>query len=165
MKPLLAILLVAGLIQNAPTLAQSSAATTSAPSPLLGSWAVDVSRLPIPPEARPKRVTIAFKEAGNGKWTMQVDIVDASGSETRVEGTYALDGSTVPLQGTIEADVGAIKKPESNVLVLALGKGGMPASTRIYTVNPDGKSMIETAVNTAGNGLPMMRTNYFSRVE
>jgi hypothetical protein len=164
MKTLFAALLVAGMIHAAPSLAESPAAN-SARSPLLGRWAVDVARLPMPPQARPKGVTIAFDEAAGGKWTMQVEIVDAGGAHNKVEGTYALDGSTIPIQGSIEADVGAMRKPESNVLIVALGKGGMPASTRIYTVNPDGKSMIETAVNMAGNGLPMMRTNYFNRVQ
>src|SRR5256885_11244196 len=58
MRSLLAILLFAAAIQGAPAAAQSSA------SPLLGSWAVDVSRLPLPPEARPKSVTFRFSEAG-----------------------------------------------------------------------------------------------------
>ncbi|MEP7044929.1 MAG: hypothetical protein ABI843_17835 [Dokdonella sp.] len=165
MKTLFTLLLVAGVIHSAPALANPLPPATSVPSPLLGSWSVDVTRLPVPAEARPTRVTITFSDSGGGKWSMQVAIVDAGGSQSTVQGTYTLDGSTVPIQGTIEADVGAMKKPESNVLVLALGKGGGPASTRIYTVNPDGESMIETAVNTAGNGLPMMRTNYFSRVK
>ncbi|TCV96400.1 hypothetical protein EC912_102751 [Luteibacter rhizovicinus] len=41
MKALFAILLIAGAIQSVPALARSS--TTS---PLVGSWTVDVSRLP-----------------------------------------------------------------------------------------------------------------------
>lgn len=165
MKTLLASLFIACALQLPPALAESPASHATAPSSLLGTWAVDITRLPMPPDARPKRVTIEFSDARNGKWTMRVDIVDAGGSETSVAGTYARDGSTVAIQGSIEADVGAMKQPEPNVLVLALGKGGGPASTRIYTVNPDGTHMIETAVNTAANGLPMIRTNYFSRIQ
>ena len=48
MKTLFAILLAAGAMQSAPALAEPSSAKASAPSPLLGSWAVDISRLPIP---------------------------------------------------------------------------------------------------------------------
>jgi len=164
LKTLFVILLViAGAIESAPTFADPSSAKTSAPSPLLGTWAVDVARLPIPPAARPKSVTIKFSDAGSGKWTMNVDIVDAGGSKISVDGTYALDGTAAPGHGsTIEADTGAIKLPAPNVLVLGLGKDGMPASTRIYTVAADGKSMIETAVNF--DGVPVMRTNYFTRV-
>lgn len=163
MKALFAVLLAAGAIQSAAAVAQSPAAKASAPSPLLGTWAVDVSRLPMPPEARPKSVTIAFSDAGGEKWKIDVNIVNTAGPTINAYGTYPLDGTAVPSQGsTIEADTGAVRMPAPNVLVMGLGKGSMPASTRIYTVSADGKSMIETAVNH--NGVPVMRTNYFTRV-
>jgi hypothetical protein len=163
LKTLFAVLLAAGAIQGAPALAQPPAAKASAPSPLLGTWTVDVSRLPMPPEARPKSVTVAFSDAGGEKWKIDVNIVNVDGPAIHAYGTYPLDGTAMPGQGsTIEADTGAIRLPAPNVLVLGLGKGGMPASTRIYTVSADGKSMIETAVNH--NGVPVMRTNYFTRV-
>jgi hypothetical protein len=66
---------------------------------LIGSWAVDVSRLPIPPEARPKSVTITFGDAGDGKWMTQVDIVDASGAKSHSVSTHALDGTAAPIEG------------------------------------------------------------------
>jgi len=160
MKVLFAILLlIAVLIQNAPALAKPSNA-----SPLIGSWAVDVSRLPIPPEARPKRVTITFGDAGNGKWKTQVDIVDGGGTKSHAEATAALDGTAAPVKDSPEADVTAVKMPAPNVLVMQLGKGGMPASTRVYTVAADGKSMIEIAAFFGDGGVPVMRTNYFTRV-
>lgn len=163
MKTFVAILLAIGAIQGTATAAQSSNAKASAPSPLLGTWAVDVARLPMPPEARPKSVTIAFADAGDAKWKVDVDIVDAGGSKINAYGTYALDGTAAPGQGsTIEADIGAIRMPAPNVLILGLGKGGMPASTRIYTVAADGKSMVETSVSF--NEVPVMRTFHFTRV-
>jgi hypothetical protein len=158
MKSFLAIVLIAGAVHNAPALAQSSIR-----SPLLGSWAVDVSRLPIPPEARPRSVTITFSDAGSGKLTTHVDIVDAGGAESHAIGTTTLDGKAASVTGS-EADTAATKMPAPNVLVMALGKGGMPASTRIYTVAEDGKSLVETAAYTGDSGLPVMRTNYFTRV-
>lgn len=160
MKALFAILLLtAVLIQDAPALARPSNA-----SALIGSWAVDVSRLPIPPEARPKRVTITFGDAGNGKWATQVDIVDAGGTKSHAEATASLDGMAAPVKDSPEADITAVKMPAPNVLVMQLGKGGMPASTRVYTVAADGKSMIEIAAYFGDGGVPVMRTNYFTRV-
>jgi hypothetical protein len=161
MKVFFAIFLFAGAIQSTPAFAQSSPA-----SPLLGSWGVDVSRLPMPPGARPKSVTITFSEAGDGKWSTRVDILGGDGSERHITSTYAPDGIAVPVQGdTAEADIGAVKIPASNVMVVALGKGAMPASTRVYTVAADGKSMIETAAYTGDEGKPVMRTNYFTRIK
>lgn len=159
MKALHAILLVAGVIQTMPALAQSSTA-----SPLLGSWAVDVTRLSIPAAARPKSVTITFSDSGGGKWTTHVDIVDASGSASHAVSHAALDGTVAPVKNSIEADTVALKLPTPNVLVMDLVKKGIPASTRVYTVAADGKTLTETAAYAGGDGLPMMRTNYFTRV-
>jgi hypothetical protein len=133
-------------------------------SPLIGRWAVDISRLPIPPEARPKSVTIAFDEASADRWTMRVDIVDGTGHQTDASATYTLDGKQIVVSGSPEADAGAAKMPTPDVFVLALSKGGVGASTRIYSAAPDGKNMVESAVYFGQDGKPIMRTNYFSRV-
>ena len=72
--------------------------------------------------------------------------------------------SSAPVTGSPEADIAAMKQPQPDVLVVALGKGGIPASTRIYAAAADGKTMVETAVYFGSDGLPIMRTNYFTRV-
>ena len=146
-------------------LASPAVAQAPASSPLLGAWAVDVARLPVPPEARPKSVTMTFSDAGAGKWRTDVDILAGDGSERRMFSTYAPDGTPAPIIGDqMEADRSAVKLPEPGVMVLALTKGGTPASTRIYAVGPDAKTMVETAVYFDDKGNPIMRTNYFNRV-
>lgn len=159
MRSLSAIAVAAGLAAATPALAQQFA-----PSPLLGSWAVEVERLPIPPEARPKSVTFTFAEAGDGRWNSEVQIVDGSGASTKGISTYALNGVPAEVQGSPEADTVAVRLPAPSVLVMALAKGGVPGSTRVYAVAPDGKSMVETAVYFTKEGSPVMRTNYFRRV-
>jgi hypothetical protein len=160
MKILVAILLAAFSMQGASVLARSPST-----SPLIGSWAVDVSRLPIPPQARPKSVTITFADAGDA-WTTTVDIVDGGRTESHAVGTATLNGKPTPVTGSTEADIAAVEMPVPNVLVMSLGKGGIPASTRIYAVAADGKTMIETVVYFWDHGqpIPEMRTNYFRRV-
>ncbi|PXV61833.1 hypothetical protein SAMN04487785_1033 [Dyella jiangningensis] len=160
MKALMAMLLFAASVQ-----ASSARAEAATPSPLWGQWAVDVSRLPMPPQARPKSVTLTFSDAGPGKLTTQVDIVDAGGAKTHSVGTNPLDGTPVPVKDNIEADSAAMSMPAPNVLVMALGRNGGPASTRIFTVAKDGKSMVEMSAFTGDNGLPAMRTHYFTRVK
>jgi hypothetical protein len=133
-------------------------------SPLVGSWSVDIARLPIPPEARPKSVTITFNDPGDGKWATQVEVVGADGSKSHAEGIATLDGTAAPVKGNFEADVAAVKLPAPNVLVMMLSRAGVPASTRIYTVAVDGESMVETAAYFEKDGSPVMRTNYFTRM-
>ena len=160
MKNFAALLLLAGLAQHRPAVASSSPA-----SPLLGTWTVDVARLPVPPAARPKRVTITFSDAGGGKWTTKVDIFGGDGSQRHMSSTYLLDGTASPIEGdTTEADVGAVKLPLANVMVMQLSRRGIPASTRVYTVSADRETMIETAAYVGEGGKPVFRTNYFSRL-
>ncbi|GAB2501778.1 hypothetical protein GCM10027084_15130 [Pseudoxanthomonas sangjuensis] len=161
MKALFAtMLLLAGMTRLAP----AAAAQPVAVSPLLGSWSVDVSRLPVPPEARPKSVVITFRDVGGGNWEAQVDIAGNDGTKRHSEGTAALDGAPVPVRESDEADIFALQLPAPNVLVMHLGKGGIPASTRIYTVAADGTTMIETVAYFDRDGKPVLRTNHFTRV-
>lgn len=152
-------LAAAALLCAAPASAQSAA-----PSPLLGSWAVDISRLPIPPEARPKSVTISFSDVGGGKWRTNVDIVAPDGSASHAVSTYTLDGAPAAVTDSPEADMVGMRAPTPDVLVMVLSKGGIPGSTRVYSLTPDRNAMIETAAYFTDDGKPVMRTNYFTRV-
>lgn len=69
-----------------------------------------------------------------------------------------------PVKDSPEANSAALNLPAPNVLVMALQEDSTLVSTRIYSVLPDGRELIETAVYPGKNGLPVMRTNYFTRV-
>ena len=153
------------LLTMALTMAGPVAARTVGPSPLLGSWAVEVEKLPIPPEARPKSVTLTFTQSADQRWSTRVVIIGGDGSERRMSSSYTTDGTPVKIDGdTQEADTAAVRLPTPDVLILALGKGGIPASTRIYALAPGGNEMIETAVYFGDDGKPVMRTNHFTRI-
>jgi hypothetical protein len=157
MKTLLAFAFASTLVLSEPSQAASQ------PDPLVGRWSLDTSRMPIPAEARPKRVTITLEEAGTNRLSMDVAIVYADGAEVHSKGTASLDGTPIAVEGSPEADAAAMKRPEPRVLVLGLSKGGVPASTRVYTVTPDGKSITETMSALGPDGQPTLRTNYFTK--
>jgi hypothetical protein len=131
---------------------------------LVGSWAVDTSRLPMPPNARPKSVTITFSEEGTDRLKTRVEVVDPAGARLDAEGVTPLDGSPTPVKSNFEADVSATTMPRPEVLIMQLAKNGSPASTRIYAVSADGNSMIETVAYFRPDGQPALRKNHFSRV-
>jgi hypothetical protein len=133
-------------------------------SPLLGSWSLDTSRMHMPPEQRPKSVIFTFSNASDNKWTTHVDIAYAAGNEVHSSGTGALDGTPSAVKDSPEADSAAAKLPAPDVLVMALLKHGVLVSTRIYAVLPDKRSLVETAVYPGKDGVPVMKTNYFTRV-
>ena len=153
------MLLAAATMHGAPAFAETPSA-----SPLLGSWAVDTTRLTMPPEARPKSVTIIYSDVGGGKWKTNVEVVLPDGKTVGATSTYVPDGSPVPVEGHFEADTAATRLPEPGVMVTALARGGVPGSMRTYTVSADGKAMTETVVYFKAGGIPAMRTNHFNRV-
>ena len=71
MNVMLAALLSAALA-TAPAPASAAA---PADSPLVGQWLLDVDSLPMPPEARPKRVDLVFAATPDGRWNERVRIV------------------------------------------------------------------------------------------
>lgn len=139
-------------------------AQTVANSPLAGTWAVDVSRLHLPPQARPRSVTVSFAQPDGARWATRVEVVDGGGNSLVAEGSTLLDGTPAPVSGNLEADLSATTLPAPGVLVMQLSKGGVPGSTRIYTASADGQRMTETAAYFTDDGRPVVRTHHFSRV-
>jgi len=142
----------------------SIASEQAANASILGTWAVDTSKLPMPMEARPKRVTLSFSVAGPGLLSTVVEVIDPTGNRLVAAGDTPLDGTPTPVKSNFEADASATTMPRPDVLIMQLGKDGHPTSTRIYTLNADGASMIETVATFGPNSQPVLRQNYFSRV-
>ena len=142
---------------------QAAHTTASNEFPLVGSWVLDVSRMPA--EERPQRVTMNFRVSQDLKWTTLVEIVAPDGSSRQAESTAALDGVSVPVTGNMEfIDTVTLRQPAPETLVMTLGKNGAPLSTRVYTVAKDRQSMTETII-WAGNTLPKLETNHFDRTD
>lgn len=132
-------------------------------TPLIGTWSLDVSR--IPPEERPREVTIDFSEATKGAWTTKVRIVAPDGGVMQAESTAAFDGKAVPVSGNMPfIDSVSLRHPSPGTLVMTLSKDGAPVSTRVYTVVNSGRSMTETII-WAGQNVPKLETTYFNRVD
>ena len=117
------------------------------------------------PNARPRSVTITFSEAGANRLKTKVEVIDPTGARLEAEGVTPMDGSPTSVKSNFEADVSATLMPRPEVLIMQLGKNGAPASTRIYAVGVDGNSMIETVAYFSADGQPVLRKNYFSRVQ
>ncbi len=158
MKTIFVASLVAAVLHIAPT--HAGPATES---PLVGHWTLDVATLPMPPEARPKSVSLDFGDAPDGKWNTRVEIVEQSGNKMHGESTLSLDGTPGQATGNYWVDVVAAKMPAPNVLVMQFVYQGIPRSTRVYSVSPDGKVLTETEAYAKEDGTPMLRTAFFNR--
>jgi len=147
--PIVAAFSALGLIvAAAPSVQQAMVEPTAATAPattatLAGRWSLDVAA--IPAEERPQRVTIAFAQEADGRWTSAVEIVDADAGRREGRSTAATDGVPVPISGNLGfADSVSLRQPATNMLVMSLRKNGAPVSTRVYALAKDGRSMTET---------------------
>lgn len=162
---LIGLSLAVGLAACASPAPPAQAAQAADPAPALaGAWAVDISRLPMPPAARPKSVTITFTPEGPDRLRARVEVVDPTGARLEAEGVTPLDGTPTAVPSNFEADVSATTMPRPEVLIMQLAKNGRPASTRIYAVGADNRSMIETVAYFDAEGRPVLRRNHFSRL-
>jgi hypothetical protein len=159
MKTLFAALLASLVLHVAPL----SAASTP-PSPLVGRWALDIASLPMPPDARPRGVTLAFSQPDANTWTTHIEIVDPNGGKMDSGATLSLDGTPGKVTGSYWADVATAKMPAPNVVVIQLAYQGTPSSTRIYSVSGDGATLTETKAFFSKDGQPMLQTTTFKRV-
>ena len=159
---LLGLAVVSGDTRPAQVETQHAPAAMAWASPLAGRWSLDISR--IPAEERPQSVTIEFAVSSDGKWTTHVEIVDPDGTTRYANSTARPDGVPVPVTGNMAfIDAGSLRQPEANTLVMTLGKGGNPVSTRVYTVSDDHKTMTETII-WPGSEIPRLETTFFNRV-
>jgi hypothetical protein len=134
-------------------------------SPFLGTWELDLSRMPANYGPPPRRVLYTFEDAGAGQWRTTVDITAPDGSVRHMAVRYARNGSASAGEGDLsEADSAAINQPASNVLVMSLSKNKMLGSVRVYAVSSAGKEMTESAAAADASGAPFVRNFHFRRL-
>jgi hypothetical protein len=122
---------------------------------LVGTWKVDLARLQHPNP--PKSVTLTLEEAKGGAYHVTVAIEAPDGSTSKSESTCKPDGSATRVVGSEDLDVVSMTMPSRRILVVGGGIAGHPATTRVFSLSDDGKSMIETAIRHLPDGTPYTR--------
>ncbi len=156
---------IAGLSSQAAAQPEAVESVATAPSPFMGQWELDVTRMPSTYGPPPKQVIYSFQADGEGKWRMVVDVTGQDGSVRHMAASFRPDGTMATSEGeTSEADSVAVMTPASNVLVLNIGKAKMLGSVRVYIVSPNGTEMTESAAAVNGNGEPFVRNFHYKRL-
>jgi hypothetical protein len=130
---------------------------------LLGTWNVDVSKLNTPNP--PASVTMVLAEAGDGSYTMSVDIVTRDGKTIHAGSPFKPDGSLFAVSGSNELDVATFAMPNLKSLVMGAALGGQPSHTRVWTLSDDGSYMTETIVGHVDGKTPHIRTATWKRAK
>jgi len=150
----------------ATTASGDPARIAEAQSPLLGTWVLNLTRMPDANGVLPRRVTYGFADVGQGVWEGTVDIVAPDGSVRHMVSRYPRDGRAVKIEGDqLEADSVAVTTPAPNILVMGLAKDNRPGSTRVYSVSANGMELTESAVSVGDDGMPLVRTFHFTRMQ
>lgn len=156
---------LAALLLPAVLLIAGAAPAQPETSPFLGSWELDLSRMPDNYGPPPKRVTFTFKDVGAGQWRTEIDIVAPDGGVRHSAIQYRRDGRIAAGEGDLrEADSAAFSAPAPNVLVMNLAKDRHQGAVRVYTISADGREMTESAANVDDTGAPFVRSFHFKRV-
>ena len=96
---------IAGLASEAIAQPERVRSEAAAPSPFMGRWELDLTRMPSTYGPPPKRVIYSFQDIGEGTWRMVVDITGQDGSVRHMAASYRPDGKMAPSEGeTSEAD-------------------------------------------------------------
>lgn len=162
----------AALIVGGPAMAQPAdpgraapAAIAAEPSPFLGEWELDLTRMPDDYGPRPKRVTFSFEDVGSGQWRTRIEITAPDDSVRRVTIQYRRDGRAVQSEGDMaEGETAAFSSPAPDVLVMGIAKNSSLAGVRVYTISADGSEMTESASGVRGGGVPFVRSFHFRRI-
>ncbi len=158
-RVLLTAALVVGVLQCVALPARAG------PSKLLGSWLINVSKLPVPSGgAAPKSVNLTIADDHDGKWTMTIDVVDQSGKRIHQELEFTTDGKPAPVAGSVDVDTVSVTCPDVRTMVMATSKNKLPSNTRIFSVSETGTVLTETIVSHGSDGTPAQRTNSWTRV-
>jgi hypothetical protein len=135
-------------------------------SPLLGVWMLDVSKVPLPPGAKPPlSVTLTLRDLDDSRWNMVIDTVNADGSRRHAESTFRLDGAPAAVSDSAgaEVDTASITCPNASTMVIGATTGGQLSTTRVFTVSADGRHETETIIWRGLDGKPHTRTNSWTR--
>ena len=126
--------------------------SADAPDPLVGTWALDVTKSTCDPPPAPKSHTFRIAKVKGGAFHETIDLVEADGTKTHIEYIAALNGKFVPVTGSGYADSVSIKQVSPLSFNYVLKKKGKPIDSGTFTVSDDGKTMHGSLSGKDANG-------------
>ena len=143
--------------------------TAQAPSPLSGTWKLNVAKSKYSPaDLAPKSTTLKYDVTADGIKAV-VDGVDAKGRKTHVEYTAKFDGKDAPWKGTLDGkpnpdqDAVTWKKIDNNTYETATRLKGQVLTTTRIVVAKDGKTRTGTATGKNAQGQTINNTVVYDK--
>ena len=139
-------------------------------NPLIGTWEFDRELSCGEPAGCDQRLTMRFQETESGFMTYLHSRVNASGNPTFIVGAFKLDGQPYPwyrhtdvlsFLTTGEPTPNTRKWTRTGEFEFSSETNGV--GTMIYTISPDGQSVVRTRVSA--EGVELQAPEHFNRVD
>jgi hypothetical protein len=145
-----------------------AAAQAATPDPQwFGTWEMDLSKSTTPPGATqppPKSITVTFKDAGVGKWSVQPVRVQADGKKEEPP-MYILstDGTSSPVPGNPNVDSITATFSDSHTEIVTFLKAGKVVRKATVKLSADGKQRSSSVESTDKDGKPVHTTEIWNK--
>ena len=135
---------------------------SGAADPFDGTWKLNVAKSKYVPGPGPQSMTVTVKVEGD---THTVKSKGKAPDGTKIEESFVakLDGSPVPVTGSPEIDMIAVRKTGERTLLAKATKEGKPVGAQRVTVSPDGKSFTISGAGVDPKGVKQKWTEVYDK--
>jgi len=144
---------VGAVLGVACAVAFASSVSTQAPTGLMGTWKLNLTKSTFSPGPAPKSMTITYTPEGESL-KIVVDVVPAEGSPQHREVTAGYDGKDYPVTGDPAADMIRLKRISSTEGESIFTKGGKVMEVNKRTLSADGQTLTIATEGTTADGKP-----------
>jgi hypothetical protein len=138
------------------------AVAADAPSPLMGTWILNVGKSRFDPGPPPRSDTRTYAASAHGV-TVTVHVLTASGSEISEQSTYDYDGKDYPIVGNPNVDALSLKQVNAHTTEITQKRSGKPVGIEVRTISLDGKVMTISSKGTNAKGVSFDRVAVYDK--
>jgi hypothetical protein len=138
------------------------AAIAQVPTPVFGTWVLDVAKSKYDPGPPLKSQTRMYMAVPGG-YRFTSDAVNAAGEKFHIEFTVAFDRKYHPMTGSPTSDSIMVKQVDANTVESTQKKGATVVQISQRTVSKDGKTLTVTARGTSADGKPFANVEVFDK--
>ena len=138
------------------------AAIAQAPTPVIGTWVLNVAKSKYEPGPPPKSQTRTYLAVPGG-YRFTSDAVNAAGEKIHIEFTAAFDRKYHAMTGSPTADSIMVKQVDANTVESTQKKGANVVQISQRTISKDGKTLTVNTRGTSADGKPFTNLEMFDK--
>jgi hypothetical protein len=143
-----------GILLVAAVFAIAASSTTLADNmdAVVGDWTLNVAKSHFNPAPAMKKFTMNLTKAGEDRYFVKADWIEADGASGHIEYSSAFDGKPTPATGYAAVDTVKATKINATTWKLVFTKNGKVVERVVETISADGKTIRDTDQGKEENG-------------